>query len=179
MQLHDLFFEPYIPASQIESAVEGVARRINADYAHCITPPLFLVTLSGAFMFAAELSKYLNIPVEFAFVKCSSYNTAAVSSGEVRFEVECTVSPTGRDVIVVEDVVDTGNTYVALHAYLMRLEARSIRIASLLLKTEVYDKSLPLDYVALSVENIFLVGYGLDYNQLGRNINGIYRQSTR
>lgn len=174
MRIHDIDFEPYISAAQVETAIRSVAERINTDYAASTEPVLLLITLSGATMFAGELCKSLTIPVEFSFVKCSSYGASTTSSGNIAFNVEPTASLLGRDVIVLEDVVDTGNTWVALHTYIEQQGARSLKIATMLLKPEVYDKSLPLDYVGLEVENKFLVGYGLDYNQLGRNINGIY-----
>lgn len=179
MRIHDIDFEPYISSDRIEEAISVLAERINVDYADRDSPLVVLITLSGAMIFASELCKRLTVPVELGFVKCSSYGVTTHSQGDVKFDVEPTIALKGRDVLVAEDIVDTGNTWVALSRYIKKHNARSVGIATLLLKEEVYDKSLPLDYVALKVENIFLVGYGLDYNQLGRNINAIYKASTR
>lgn len=178
MRIHDIDFEPYISSDHIEEAISKLAERINTDYADRDSPLLALITLSGAIIFASQLCKQLKVPVELAFVKCSSYGVTTHSSGDVKFEVEPTTDIKGRDVLVLEDIVDTGNTWVALNKYIKEHGAQSVRIATLLLKEEVYDKDLPLDYVALRVENRFLIGYGLDYNQLGRNLNGIYRPQT-
>lgn len=178
MKIHDIDFQEYIPKETIEKAIAQTAQRINDDYAQAEDPVLLLITLSGAVIFGAELCKHLTIPVELAFVKCSSYGTSQTSSGRITFDVEPTCSLLGRDVIVLEDIVDTGNTWAALHTYIEQQGAHSLAIATLMLKEEVYDKDLPLDYVALKVENEFLVGYGLDYNQLGRNINAIYKPAS-
>lgn len=175
----DKDFAPYISASQIEESVKAIAQSINESYSESKTPVLMLVTLSGAMMFAAELSKYVTVPLEWGFVKCSSYGVGMTSSGNVRFEVQPTIPVEGRDVLVVEDIVDTGNTWVALHANLLESGAKSVKIATMAIKRDVYDKALPVDFVALEVENKFIVGYGLDYGQLGRNINGIYVLATR
>lgn len=173
--LHNLQFELYKDAAHIEEAIRELADRINNDYSECNSVPLLVITLSGGFMFASELSKYLDFPCEFAFVKCSSYYDGMSSSCQIRFDVELTTPAAGREVIVLEDIIDTGNTYIALRQYLFEKGASSVKIASLLFKKEVYDKQAPIDYIALESENSFLVGYGLDYNQLGRNLNGLYK----
>ncbi len=174
----DKDFAPYISASQIEDSVKAIAQSINESYSEAKAPVLMLVTLSGAMMFAAELSKYVTIPLEWAFVKCSSYGVGMTSSGTVRFTVQPTVPVEGRDVLVIEDIVDTGNTWVALHSNLLEANAASVKIATMCIKREVYDKPLPVDFVALEIENKFIVGYGLDYGEIGRNINGIYVLAT-
>ncbi|MEF9949806.1 MAG: phosphoribosyltransferase family protein [Mucinivorans sp.] len=175
MKIHDIDFEPYLSADSIDESIGRLAEKINRDYADAREPILLLITLSGAMIFASRLVLQLKVPVELAFVKCSSYGSKRVSSGRIAFQVEPTASLLGRDVLVVEDIVDTGNTWVALHTYIEKQGALSIRIATMLLKKEIYNKPLPIDYTAIEVSNDFLVGYGLDYNLLGRNINGIYK----
>lgn len=169
-------FELHIAESEILAATARVADRINADYG-AGEPPIMLVTLSGALLFAAELFKHLAFDSRWAFVKCASYGASLSSSGEVRMTLAPTVDVAGRDVIVVEDVVDTGSTWIFLHKYLLEQGARSVKLVTMTLKTEIYDKSLPVDYVALEIEDKFVVGYGLDYNQSGRNLRGIYKLS--
>lgn len=173
IKLHQLEFEPYISASEIEQQIERLASEINCQYAGL--SPLIVITLNGAFIFGAELVKRLNFQCEIAFVKCSSYHDGTQSSGAVEFELGLKIDPAGRDILILEDIVDSGTTYMALHRYFSERSVKSIRIATLCFKSEAYHHSTPLDYVALEVENIFIVGYGLDYNQLGRNINGIYK----
>lgn len=177
MQIHNLNFEPYISAEHLAEQTARVAAQINRDYALAETPPLILITLGGAVIYAADLVRRLDFMTELSYVKCSSYNDGISSTGQIKMEIEPTISPVGRDVIVVEDIVDTGNTYVALHDYLMRAGAKSVKIATMLIKTAVYKKELPIDYISLEIDDIFVVGSGLDYNQLGRNLAGIYRLS--
>lgn len=177
MLIHNLNFELYISADTMRDNIEQVAMQIDADFARNQDPPLFMVTLGGAIVFAADLCRKLSFASEWSYVKCSSYHDAMKSSGKIRFELEPTISPLGRDVIVLEDIVDTGNTYEVLHRYLMERGARSVKIATMLIKRDVYDKDLPIDYVAAESDNIFIVGMGLDYNQLGRNLDGIYKLS--
>ncbi|MEG0814502.1 MAG: phosphoribosyltransferase family protein [Mucinivorans sp.] len=176
MKIHDIDFEPYITADVVQKAIVRVADQINDQYADSAEPVVLLVTLSGAMVFAGELCRHITVPVELAFVKCSSYGEQTTSSGRIAFEVEPTASLLGREVIVLEDIVDTGNTWLALHTYIDKQGAHSIRIATMLCKREIYSNALPLDFVGLDVVSEFLVGYGLDYNQLGRNINGIYKE---
>lgn len=177
MQIHNLNFEPHISAETLLEQTRSVAMQINRDYSASATPPIILVTLGGALIFAADLVRNLDFVAEIAYVKCSSYNAALESSGNINFELKVTLPVVGRDVIVIEDIVDTGNTYVALYDYLMQQGATSVRIATMLIKKDVYKKSLSIDYVAIEVEDVFVIGSGLDYNQLGRNLRGIYRLS--
>lgn len=172
--LHDKSFSISLERQNILKAIDALAAKLNTDYGHQSEPPLMVITLSGAMIFAAELAHRLDFNVEIAFIKCSSYHGGLSSSGEIKFEMECTISPENRHVIVVEDIVETGNTYIALHQYLMGKQAKSVRIATLLHKPALYKYSLPIDYVALEIENDFVVGFGLDYNQLGRNLGAIY-----
>ncbi|MCH5305823.1 MAG: hypoxanthine phosphoribosyltransferase [Rikenella sp.] len=177
--LFDRRFELYIPEPVIHTAISDVAARINRDYAEAVRP-LLLVTLSGAIVFAGELFRQLEGPFEIAFVKVSSYGAETTSSGRVAVEVPPTAAVEGRDVIIAEDVVDTGHTIHALHAMLAEQGARSIRVATLLLKPDPYYRQperpepLPVDYAALEAEPRFIVGYGMDYDGLGRNLGALY-----
>ncbi len=174
IKIKDKIFAPYILEKDIDEAIDRVADAINREYEGCAKPVVMLVTLCGAMQFAAELNKRLSFPIEWAFVKCSSYGQSIESSGLVSFDVPITMEVEGRDVLVVEDIVDTGATWVALHKYLMDRGVNSLKIASLAIKREVYDKDIEVDFVALELENRFVVGYGFDYGGLGRNLNGIY-----
>lgn len=176
MKIHDKTFEIYRSRAEVETAIDAVARRIEAHYKkRTVAQPLvLLVTLSGGVVFGVELARRLALPVEWAFVKCSSYGAGLCSSGEVSMEIEPTIPLARREVLVVEDIVDSGNTWCALHAYFEDKNLASLAIASLVLKPTAYKKSLSIDFVALEAEDLFLVGYGMDYNQLGRDLDGIY-----
>lgn len=182
IMIHDLRFRPYVSRTELEGAIGRMAAQITARYGdggdrlhdEHRDVPVFLVTLSGALMFAAELMKGLKFELEIGFIKCSSYCAGMTSSGGVEFEIPITVDISGRDVIVLEDIVDTGNTYVALHRYLQGFGARKVEIATMLLKPDAYTHSLPLEYVGMEIEDLFVVGYGLDYNQRGRNLDSLY-----
>jgi hypoxanthine phosphoribosyltransferase len=174
LTLHDKTFRISISEAEIDAKVQAMADKINADYA---TPqgtvPLFMAVLNGSFMFAANLMKRINFLCEISFVKLASYHGER-SSGKVTELIGISDALVGRDIIVVEDIVDTGNTYEALVSTLMRHQPQSVKIATMLLKPEVYKKSLPIDYAAMNIPNDFIVGYGLDYNGLGRNLPDIY-----
>lgn len=182
--IHELTFRHHTSREELERAIARVAEQINEQYGpfgrvRAVADshddvPLMVVTLSGAMMFAAQLLKGLNFHVELAFVKCSSYDQNIVSGGAVKFEVPITRPVTGRQVIIIEDIVDTGNTYAALNDYLIEQGASSVEIASLLFKREAYQHQLAVHYVAMEIENLFVVGYGLDYKQLGRNLDSLY-----
>lgn len=171
VQLHDLKFKPFISEATIEDAIAQVAAELNQDYKdEC---PVFLGILNGAFLFASELIKRFEGNCEVNFVKLSSYNGTS-SSGEVNALLGLTDSLEGRSVIIIEDIVDTGNTLERLDAILKNEKVKEYRIASLFYKPEAYKKSLPVDYVGLEIPNDFIVGYGLDYNGLGRNLRQVY-----
>jgi hypoxanthine phosphoribosyltransferase len=173
VKLFDKEFRISISEQEIDRAVQALADKLNADYEGCACAPLFLSVLNGSFMFAANLIKRVTFPCEISFVKLASYHGER-SSGKVTELIGISDALVGRDIIIVEDIVDTGNTYEALMATLMRHQPRSVKMATMLLKPAVYKKTLPLDYVALEIPNDFIVGYGLDYNGLGRNLPNIY-----
>lgn len=173
--LHDKSFRPFIPYKEIEKAIDAVAEKLNRDYAD--TPeadaPVLLCTLNGAVMFAAELLKRLSFPCIFKAAKMSSY-VGTNSTGVVQGDLAAGFNYEGKRVIVIEDIVDTGNTIVAITKQLNVLGAREVKICTLLVKPDVYDKDVKLDYVAMRIPNRFIVGFGLDYDDLGRNSKDIY-----
>ena len=173
--LHDKTFKLFIPNEEIEKAIDAVAARLNRDYADCTddNPAILLCTLNGAIIFAAELLKRLHFPLELKACKLSSY-VGTQSTGVIKTEVPLPAHIEGRRVLIVEDIVDTGNTIVALTRLLKEAKVKDAKVCTLLLKNEVYDKDVKLDYVAMEIPNRFIVGFGLDYDELGRNIKDIY-----
>ena len=174
IQLYDKTFKPYIRHERIMEAIDGVAAKINADFEGCTDVPVILCVLNGSIPFTGELLQRLNFPCQLISIKLSSYQ-GTKSTGTVLNVMGLTSSVRGRRVIICEDIVDTGNTIVALQEMLLDKEgATEVRICTMLLKPEVYDKPVKLDYVGLEIPNVFIVGFGLDYNELGRNIKDIY-----
>ncbi|MDR1023654.1 MAG: hypoxanthine phosphoribosyltransferase [Prevotellaceae bacterium] len=173
IELHDKKFRISISEQEIDEAVQAVADKINADHKTADSVPLFLSVLNGSFMFAANLMKRITFPCEISFVKLASYH-GELSSGQVTELIGISNALVNRDIIVIEDIVDTGNTYESFMATILRHNPHSIKIAAMLLKPDMYKKTLPIDYVAMKIPNEFIVGYGLDYNGLGRNLPDIY-----
>ncbi len=171
IRLGDKTFIPYITEEKIRAAVKNVAGQINSDLEG--KHPLFLVVLNGSFLFAADLVRDVKLECEISFVKLASYH-GTESSGKIKELVGLNEDIAGRDVIIVEDIVDTGNTIVHIVDQLKKLAPASVRIATLLFKPEAYKKDIPVDYRGLEIPNAFIVGYGLDYNGLGRNLRDIY-----
>lgn len=172
MQLHDLKFSPFISETEINSAIDKVADEINAEYKD--KTPVFLGILNGAFLFASELIKRFEGDCEVSFVKLSSYQGTG-TTGEVKSLVGLTQSLENREVIVIEDIIDTGNTLEAIHSLLKKQKVKRFSIATLFYKPEAYTKSYPIDYFGIEIPNDFIVGYGLDYKGLGRNLRQVYK----
>lgn len=168
--LKDKQFKPYIQSEQIEAAVKKVAQQINSDLKNEM--PLFVAVLNGSFMFAADLMKEINFPCEISFVKMASYH-GTESTGKVNELIGLNQNIEGRTVVIIEDIVDTGNTIEKLTSILKEKKVKNFKIATALLKPSVYKKSIKIDYVGLEIPNDFVVGYGLDYDGLGRNIKDI------
>lgn len=170
--LNDKTFKVNIPAVEINKAVGEIAHRINIELKD--KKPLFLVVLNGAFMFASDLLKKITIDCEISFVKLSSYHGGTQTSGSVKQLIGLDQNIKGRTIVIVEDIVDTGLTMENLLNQLESMEAADVRICTLLYKPEAFRKKFDLHYVAIVVPNDFLVGYGLDYDGLGRNLPDIY-----
>lgn len=171
--LHDKTFVPYISNEEIEKAIDGLASRMNADFKGCGEVPVLLCILNGAVLFTAELMKRLDFPLELMSMKLSSY-TGTRSSGEVKTVMGITGNVKDRTAIIVEDIVDTGNTIVKIKEILKDAGAKDSKVCTLLFKPEVYNQEYRLDYVGKSIPNAFIVGFGLDYDELGRNLPDIY-----
>lgn len=172
IRLHDLFFEEYISETQINQAVNGVAVKINDDFKD--KNPIFLVVLNGAFFFAADLIKKFTGNCELSFIKVASYD-GIQQSEEISTVMGAEPSLKGREVIVIEDIVDSGNTIEAIIKILEEEAVASFKIATLFYKPKAYTKAFKVDYMGLEIENDFIVGYGLDYKGLGRNLRNIYK----
>ena len=174
IKLHDKTFKPYIRHERILDAIDGIARELNGDFRDCEDVPVILCVLNGSIPFTGELLQRITFPCQVISIKMSSYQ-GTQSTGTVLNVMGLTSNVRGRRVIICEDIVDTGNTIVALKEMLIDKEGASeVRIATMLLKPEVYNKPVKLDYVGMEIPNAFIVGFGLDYNELGRNIRDIY-----
>ena len=173
IHLRDKTFKPYIPASRIEEAIDGVAARLNADFKDCEDVPIILCVLNGAIMFTGEILQRINFPCELVSIKLSSYQ-GTQSTGTVLNILGLTADVRGRRVIICEDIVDTGNTITALKELLLDKGCTDVRICTMLMKPDVYKKPDKLDYVGMEIPNAFIVGHGLDYDELGRNGKDIY-----
>jgi hypoxanthine phosphoribosyltransferase len=176
--LHDKTFDSYLSEQTIQERIRELAVQISKDYAGKTgkQAPLFIGILNGAFMFASDLFKELTIDAEISFIKLASYS-GTKSTGKVVTAIGLDQDLVGRDLIIIEDIVDTGRT---LHDFLPRLQDHnpaSLRIATLLHKPEATQYDLTLDYVGFAIPNKFVVGYGLDYDGLGRNLREIYQLS--
>ncbi|OIP01476.1 MAG: hypoxanthine phosphoribosyltransferase [Bacteroidetes bacterium CG2_30_33_31] len=168
----DKNFEIFIHNSEIESAIKNVADKINIDYSG--KKPLFIVILNGAFMFAADLMKNLNIDCEVSFVKLSSYQ-GTKSTEKVKKIIGLNESIVGRNIIIVEDIIDSGITMENLLQEMNLLKPSDIKIATLLFKPAAFQKDFKIHYIGLDIPNDFIVGYGLDYDGYGRNLPDIYK----
>lgn len=168
--IHDKTFIPFISSEEIQQKVKAIAEQINEDYAE--KSPLFIAILNGSFMFASDLFKQLNINAEISFIKLASYKGTS-STGNIVTAIGLEAMLHGRDVILIEDIVDTGKT---LHAFLPQIldhQPSSLKICSLLHKKEATVYPIKIDYLGFEIPNLFVVGYGLDYDGLGRNLNQI------
>ncbi|MBP9070619.1 MAG: hypoxanthine phosphoribosyltransferase [Bacteroidia bacterium] len=167
--LKDKQFKPYISSQKIDEAVKNIAKKINSELANDF--PIFLVVLNGSFMFAADLLREVNIPCEISFIKLSSYSGTS-SSGTVSELIGLSEDLENRTVVIVEDIVDSGHTLDKIMDSLSK--TKQIKVATALFKPEAYKKKHKIDYVGLTIQNEFVIGYGLDYDGQGRNLKDIY-----
>ncbi len=171
IQIKDKLFSLSIPESEIIKAVKAVANQINTDLAG--SNPLFICVLNGAFMFASDLMKEISFPCEITFIKLSSYE-GLYTSGSVKEIIGLNESVVGRNVVVVEDIVDTGITMERILESLVAKGAKDIHVATFLQKPDALQRDIKIDYIAMKIPNDFIVGYGLDYDGYGRNLKNIY-----
>jgi len=175
IKIADLEFEPLINAETIEERVKAIGLQLNEDFKQSV--PVFVGVLNGSFLFIADLIKQISIPCEISFTKLASYYGGTTSKLKIRDDIDLIVDIKGRDVLIIEDIVDTGNT---LHYLIDKLKQRgpaSIKVCSLLLKPAALQKKIDeLKYVGFEIENEFVVGYGLDYKEMGRNLDAIYKK---
>tara|TARA_B100001175_G_C19408234_1_gene589738 strand:+ start:255 stop:791 length:537 start_codon:yes stop_codon:yes gene_type:complete len=171
VRLKDKSFQLFIDSKELNDSIESLSNKINQDYSE--REPIFLCVLNGAFVFAAELIKRFNHECQVSFVKLSSYQ-GVQSSGTINSLIGLNEDIKGKDVIIVEDIVDTGQTIANIVENILNKNPRSIEVATLLYKPKSYQKQIPIKYRAIEIGNDFIVGFGLDYNGLGRNLEEIY-----
>lgn len=172
VKIKDKTFSVFIPEAEIQHHIKDVADRINIDMEG--KNPLFITVLNGAFIFAADLIRYITIPCEITFVRMASY-AGTESTGKVKQLMNLNVDITGRNVVIVEDIVETGRTMVAMLDMLKNYNPASVSICTLTQKPDKLEvPSLRIDYVAMKIPNSFIIGYGFDYDQQARNLRDIY-----
>jgi hypoxanthine phosphoribosyltransferase len=174
MVLKDLKFKKFITNARIQKTVESLAERINADYKG--KTPTLLPILNGSFIFASDLIKCLDIDCRVSFVKVSSYS-GTVSSGQLKTLIGHEESAFGQEILIVEDIVDTGNTLQRIMVELRALGAKSVETVSLLRKKPAREKKIDVKYVGFDIDEEFVLGYGLDYDGLGRNYKDLYMKA--
>lgn len=174
VQIEDKEFSCFLEYEQIKKRTRLLGIQLNVDYEKRV--PVFIGVLNGSFLFMADLMKEVHIPAEISFIKVSSYHGQDTTSGTVKSVIGLDIDLRGRDVVIVEDIVDTGITLSYLVDVLKEKEAASIAICTLLLKPQSLQRELEeIAYVGFEIPNEFVVGYGLDYKGLGRNLRDIYR----
>jgi len=172
MKVHDKYFVPFLSEAEIQKKIKELAAQINKDYAG--KKPLFIAILNGSFMFASDLFKYITIDAEICFIKLASYK-GTKSSGQVITAIGLDTDITSRNVIIVEDIIDTGKTLNEFLPQIRNQQPTSLKIAVLLHKPEATVYPITIDYCGFSIPDKFVVGYGLDYNGFGRNSKSIYK----
>jgi adenylate kinase len=172
IKLHDKYFQPYLKEEQILAAIDKMAKEIAADYKD--ETPLFVGVLNGAFMFVADFLKAYPYPCEVSFVRLSSYQ-GLTSTGIVETLLDVPDELEGKSVIILEDVVDTGRTLKQLVHLFSNKNVKEFKIGTLFYKSDIYNGEYAIDYVGLEIPDYFIVGYGLDYNELGRNLREVYQ----
>lgn len=172
IKIHDLTFRPYLTREMIETKVKEMAKAIDRDFEG--KNPLFLVILNGSFIFAADLCRTCRLNYEIAFIKLSSYD-GLKSSGEVKTVFGLDRNIEGRHIIIIEDIIDSGKTLYHFLPKLKKLNPASVSLAVLLLKPEAIQYEIPIDYLGFEIPDKFVIGYGLDYNEMGRDLGDIYQ----
>jgi adenylate kinase len=176
IKIHDKHFVPYINRERISKYVEFLAKQIAQD----LDPdevPVFIGILNGSFIFAADFVRCFPNDCHITFVKMASYD-GVNSSGKIKHLVGINEDLKGKTVIILEDIIDTGNTLAEIYEIFRDKQVKSLKIATLFFKPDVFRKELPIDYIGKSIEDKFIVGYGLDFDGLGRNLPDIYQLQT-
>lgn len=174
LKLKDLKFNKLIDAQDMRAKIEALAEQVNRDYKG--KTPLFLPILNGSFMFAADLLKEISVPCRVSFMKVASYAGTA-STGQVNTLIGLEESIFNQDLIIIEDIIDSGLTLQKILEELRGRGAKSVEVITLLRKAAAREKNIPVKYVGFELENQFVVGYGLDYDGLGRNLKDIYAKA--
>ncbi len=169
----DKTFKMMISAETLSERIKVLGEQVNQDFAD--QKPILIGILNGCFLFMADLVKHINVPCEIAFMKVSSYHGGMESKRVITEDYDLKMDVSGRHLIIVEDIVDTGTTMRFIVDKLQARNPASVNIATLLFKPDAMEHQLDLQYVAFEIENKFVVGYGLDYKGLGRNMNEIYQ----
>jgi len=169
--IHDKKFKLYIPAQSIRSTIEKLANSLNQDLEN--KEVIFLIVLNGAFMFASDLMKLISFNARISFVKLASY-AGTESTGELQQLIGIHEVLKNKTIVIVEDIIDSGGTLQELLNQVKNYNPSEIRIVSLLFKPDAYEYNRKIDYVGFKIPNDFVVGYGLDYDGFGRNLNDIY-----
>jgi hypoxanthine phosphoribosyltransferase len=172
MKVKDLEFKPFIKAEDVQKKVKTLAKQIDKDYAD--KTPILLPILNGSFIFAADLVKQINIPCKVSFVKINSY-VGTQSTGQLKTLIGLEESLFGQHILIIEDIVDTGLTLQKIVEELRSLGTKSVEVVALLRKTPAREKNIEVKYVGFEIDNEFVLGYGLDYDGLGRNTDHILK----
>jgi adenylate kinase len=175
VKLHDLYFKPFISEKEIETAIQRMVTEVATDLQDEV--PVFIGVLNGSFMFVSDFVKQYPKPCEVTFIKLASYE-GVKSTEDIQRLIGLTQDLTGRTVVILEDIIDTGNTLGEIHRIFKNENVKALKIATLFYKPEAYKKDFKLHYVGIEITNKFIVGFGLDYNGLGRNLPEIYQLKT-
>ncbi|MDN3671839.1 hypoxanthine phosphoribosyltransferase [Flavobacterium branchiarum] len=172
IQLHDKQFVPFISAKEIDFAITKMVAQVQDDFGDEI--PIFIGVLNGSFMVVADFLKKYKKHCEVSFIKMASYE-GTETTHDVKQLIGLNQDLTGRSVVIIEDIVDTGNTVVELKEIFKQQNVKHLKIATLFFKPEAYKKDVKIDYIGIRIPNKFIVGYGLDYDGLGRNLSEVYQ----
>ena len=175
IKIHDKTFEPYVSAEQLNQIAERMASEVYQDLQESC--PVFIAVLNGSFMFAADFVRHYKGECEISFVKMASYE-GTQSTGKIHQLIGLSTPVEGRDVVILEDIIDTGNTLEEIYRLFENRKVKSFRIATLFFKPDAYKKDLKIDYVGKPIPNRFIVGYGLDFDEIGRNLPQVYQLNT-
>jgi hypoxanthine phosphoribosyltransferase len=171
IQIGNFSFKPYISEEEINKRVKELGELILKDYNN--EPPILICVLNGSYVFAADLARAIDAPAEIHFMKVSSYD-GLQSTGVITEELPLKIDITGKDLLIVEDIIETGNTLYHIQQSFLNQNCKSCKIVALLVKNDILKDKIKVDYTGFAIENDFVVGYGMDYNNKGRNLKSIY-----